>query len=83
MHSTHAPPRLPLGKMSSVSREPQSEQEVIDIYQRMRTEVNNIWQKINELEMELQEHGLVLQTLDPLEKDRKCAIFGRPSRSLG
>lgn len=54
-------------------REPQNEQEVIEIYQRMQTEVNNIWQKINEMEMELQEHGLVLQTLEPLEKDRKCA----------
>lgn len=58
---------------SKATREPQTEQEVIDIFQRMRTEVNNIWQKINELEMELQEHGLVLQQLEPLDKGRKCA----------
>lgn len=55
-----------------LAREPQSEQEVIDIFQKMKQEVSNIWNKINELEMELQEHGLVLQTLEPLDKDRKC-----------
>ena len=38
----------------------------------LEMQVNNLWTKINEFEMELQEHALVLQTIEPLEASRTC-----------
>ncbi|CAD6579245.1 MAG: hypothetical protein TREMPRED_002434 [Tremellales sp. Tagirdzhanova-0007] len=43
-------------------------QEVPVIFQRYRTELQNLAQKIGELESELEEHALVLSTLQPLLK---------------
>lgn len=34
--------------------------------------VNNVYGKINELEADLNEHDLVIKTLEPLDKQRKC-----------
>lgn len=54
--------------------EPQlkTEQEIISRFQELRTRLNNIQGKINELEAELTEHDLVIKTLEPLDKNRKC-----------
>lgn len=38
----------------------------------MRQELQQLWSKIGELEMERQEHVLVLNAISPLEPSRKC-----------
>ena len=35
-------------------------------------QVNALWRKINELDIERQEHGLVLGALQPMDDGRKC-----------
>ncbi|ORY23256.1 Prefoldin [Naematelia encephala] len=45
-----------------------SPQEVPVVFQRYRTELQNLAQKIGELESEMEEHALVLSTLQPLSK---------------
>lgn len=35
-------------------------------------QVNQLWRKINELDIEKQEHGLVLSALQPMDDSRKC-----------
>ncbi|WWD06358.1 hypothetical protein V865_004448 [Kwoniella europaea PYCC6329] len=50
-------------------------QEVPIIFQRYRTELQNLAQKIGEIESEMEEHALVLSTLRPLTKsdpERTC-----------
>ncbi|RSH84009.1 hypothetical protein EHS25_005254 [Saitozyma podzolica] len=49
--------------------------EVPVVFQRYRTELQNLAQKIGELESEMEEHALVLSTLKPLvtsEPTRPC-----------
>lgn len=41
-------------------------------YQNLRGEVQSLAQKINELEAEHHEHGLVVDAIKPLDPDRKC-----------
>ncbi|WWC67334.1 uncharacterized protein I206_101242 [Kwoniella pini CBS 10737] len=43
-------------------------QEVPIIFQRYRTELQNLAQKIGEIESEMDEHALVLSTLKPLKR---------------
>ncbi|WWC57568.1 uncharacterized protein I303_100100 [Kwoniella dejecticola CBS 10117] len=43
-------------------------QEVPIIFQRYRTELQNLAQKIGEIESEMEEHALVLSTLKPLKE---------------
>lgn len=52
--------------------EPRSETDVIEKYKQMRQELGALSDKINELESKVQEHTLVLKTLEPLEEGRKC-----------
>ncbi|WVR03069.1 hypothetical protein IAU60_000058 [Kwoniella sp. DSM 27419] len=50
-------------------------QEVPIIFQRYRTELQNLAQKIGEIESEMEEHALVLSTLRPLtstDPSRTC-----------
>lgn len=49
-----------------------TEQDIIRRFQELRMKLNNIHGKINELEAELTEHDLVIKTLEPLDKQRKC-----------
>eukprot|EP01104_Vermistella_antarctica_P006035 TRINITY_DN16774_c0_g1_i1.p1 TRINITY_DN16774_c0_g1~~TRINITY_DN16774_c0_g1_i1.p1 ORF type:complete len:126 (+),score=34.46 TRINITY_DN16774_c0_g1_i1:175-552(+) len=49
-----------------------SEQQIIGAYQKMKQECSSLSQKINELEMEQTEHGLVLDTIKTLEPERRC-----------
>jgi chaperonin cofactor prefoldin len=48
------------------------EQAILSHFQSLRSEVDTIWSKITELDLERQEHALVLETLQPLEAGRRC-----------
>ena len=54
------------------NREPKSEQEILQSFQTQRNELRSLAAKIEELSSDANEHGLVLKTLEPMEKDRKC-----------
>jgi prefoldin subunit 2 len=71
------------GSSSSERREPQTQNEVLQMFQSMRQEVGQMSDKINELDNELTEHELVLSALEPMDKDRKCfrQIGAPPFRS--
>ncbi|KAB1214291.1 putative prefoldin subunit 2 [Morella rubra] len=53
-------------------REPINEQAVANKYGIMRSELNQIYSKITELEMEVSEHSLVINAIQPLEPSRRC-----------
>lgn len=53
-------------------REPINEQAVANKYASMRTELNQIYSKITELEMEVGEHSLVINAIQPLDPTRRC-----------
>ncbi|OIW08155.1 hypothetical protein TanjilG_06698 [Lupinus angustifolius] len=55
-----------------VPKEPVNEQAVANIYAAMRSELNQIYSKITELEMEVSEHSLVVNAIQPLEPSRRC-----------
>ena len=48
------------------------EQAILQHFQQLRNEVDTIWSKITELDLERQEHLLVGETLAPLEPGRRC-----------
>ncbi|XP_042940345.1 probable prefoldin subunit 2 isoform X1 [Carya illinoinensis] len=52
--------------------EPVNEQAVANKYAAMRSELNQIYSKITELEMEASEHSLVINAIEPLEPSRRC-----------
>ncbi|KAK9289110.1 hypothetical protein L1049_017583 [Liquidambar formosana] len=52
--------------------EPVNEQAVANIYGAMRTELNQVYSKITELEMEVSEHSLVIGAIQPLDPSRRC-----------
>ncbi|KND04644.1 tubulin-binding prefolding complex subunit GIM4 [Spizellomyces punctatus DAOM BR117] len=49
-----------------------SDQEIVAQINSMKQEMNAIAQKLGELEMEKDEHQLVVDTISPLEPERKC-----------
>ncbi|CAI9770964.1 unnamed protein product [Fraxinus pennsylvanica] len=53
-------------------KEPMNEQAVANIYGAMRAEINQIYSKITELEMEVSEHSLVINAIKPLDPSRRC-----------
>ncbi|KAL9237630.1 hypothetical protein vseg_012156 [Gypsophila vaccaria] len=53
-------------------REPVNEQAVANRYASMKSELNQIYSKITELEMEVSEHALVVNAIHPLDPSRKC-----------
>ncbi|XP_021726936.1 probable prefoldin subunit 2 [Chenopodium quinoa] len=53
-------------------REPANEQAIANLYASMRSELNQIYSKITELEMEVSEHSLVMNAIQPLDPSRKC-----------
>ncbi|CAL9158483.1 unnamed protein product, partial [Musa hybrid cultivar] len=59
-------------KSSSDSREPVNEQIILNTYANMRSEINQIYSKITELEMEVSEHSLVIGAIQPLDPSRRC-----------
>ncbi|KAF5795905.1 putative prefoldin beta [Helianthus annuus] len=60
------------GVSGSEHREPINEQEVAAKYGSIRTEMNQIYSKITELEMEVSEHSLVINAIQPLDPTRRC-----------
>lgn len=46
--------------------------EVVEQFQAMQREADSLWGKINEFDLERQEHDLVLKTLRPLDPQRRC-----------
>jgi len=51
---------------------PINEQVVANRWSVLRTELNQLYSKITELEMELSEHSLVIGAIQPLDPTRKC-----------
>lgn len=49
-----------------------TEQQVIAKFQELRQGVNVLWNKVNDLESEAQEHELVIKALEPMDPQRKC-----------
>ncbi|KAG0294448.1 hypothetical protein BGZ98_001771 [Dissophora globulifera] len=56
---------------ASASKRP-SDQELTQTYNSMKSELNQLAQKIGELETEADEHTLVVDTISPLDPERKC-----------
>jgi len=55
-----------------MSGPPPSQQEIIQKYKQLQSDCTQFVTKISELEVERNEHDLVIKTLAPLEGDRKA-----------
>lgn len=64
--------RTMASKAEGDHKEPVNEQAVANIYANMRSELNQIYSKITELEMEVSEHSLVMNAIQPLDPSRRC-----------
>uniref|UniRef100_A0A1J3GS69 Putative prefoldin subunit 2 n=1 Tax=Noccaea caerulescens TaxID=107243 RepID=A0A1J3GS69_NOCCA len=53
-------------------REPPSEQAVLNMYESMRSEISQIYSNVTDLEMQVSEHSLVINAIQPLDQSRKC-----------
>ncbi|KAL7210203.1 hypothetical protein ACSBR1_031713 [Camellia fascicularis] len=60
------------GKTEAEGNKPINEQAVANIYGAMRSDINQIYSKITELEMEASEHSLVMNAIKPLDPSRRC-----------
>lgn len=61
-----------MAERGGTDREPTNEQAVANAYGVMRSEINKLYSKITELEMEVSEHSLVINAIQPLDPSRKC-----------
>ncbi|XP_072968816.1 prefoldin subunit 2 isoform X2 [Typha angustifolia] len=59
-------------KESDDNRGPVNEQVIANMYASMRSEMNQFYSKITELEMEVSEHSLVIGAIQPLDPSRRC-----------
>ncbi|KAL9271590.1 Prefoldin subunit 2-like protein [Drosera capensis] len=57
---------------SKSAAESAAEQLIVNKYGAMRTELNQIYSKITELEMEVSEHSLVMNAIQALDPSRRC-----------
>ncbi|KAG9455244.1 hypothetical protein H6P81_008148 [Aristolochia fimbriata] len=64
--------RTMTSKAGADSKEPMNEQAVANLYAAMRSEINQLYSKITELEMEVSEHSLVMGAIQPLDPTRRC-----------
>ncbi|KAK9717984.1 Cochaperone prefoldin complex subunit [Basidiobolus ranarum] len=55
-----------------MSEKKPSDQEIVAQFNSMKQELQAIAQKVGELEMESEEHKLVIDTISPLDAERKC-----------
>ncbi|KAK9768910.1 Cochaperone prefoldin complex subunit [Basidiobolus ranarum] len=55
-----------------MSQKKPSDQEIVAQFNGMKQELQAIAQKVGELEMETEEHKLVIDTISPLDPERKC-----------
>ncbi|KAJ6844119.1 putative prefoldin subunit 2 [Iris pallida] len=51
---------------------PRNEQMIANMYGALRSEMNQLYSKITELEMEVSEHSLVMGAIQPLDPSRRC-----------
>ncbi|EEH11082.1 prefoldin subunit 2 [Histoplasma capsulatum var. duboisii H88] len=58
--------------MASQQINPRRQQELQAQYQNYKTALQQLAQKIGDIEQETEEHKLVIDTLQPLPGDRKC-----------
>ncbi|KAJ4779752.1 Prefoldin subunit 2 [Rhynchospora pubera] len=58
--------------MEMASKDQINEQTIANTYAAMRSEINQIYSKITELEMEVNEHNLVIGAIEPLDPTRRC-----------
>ncbi|KAI1026218.1 hypothetical protein LB504_011179 [Fusarium proliferatum] len=64
---------LPSEKMSSAAQVPAKKQQDLQVtYSNYKNTLQQIAQRIGDIEQEAEEHKLVLETLEPLSEDRKC-----------
>ena len=49
-----------------------TEREILSRFQELRSELDNLAARANNIAAELNEHDLVLKTLEPLDGGRKC-----------
>lgn len=49
-----------------------NEQMIANMYGALRSEMNQLYSKITELEMEVSEHSLVMGAIQPLDPSRRC-----------
>ncbi|KAK9053670.1 hypothetical protein SSX86_024744 [Deinandra increscens subsp. villosa] len=70
--SCNLKPSIMAGVSGSEQKEPINEQEVAAKYGSVRTEMNQIYSKITELEMEASEHTLVIDAIQLLDPARRC-----------
>ncbi|ERM97021.1 probable prefoldin subunit 2 [Amborella trichopoda] len=61
-----------MAEKAGSGREPANEQAIATMYGAMRTEINQLYTKITELEMEVSEHSLVIGAIEPLDPSRRC-----------
>ncbi|CAA0834754.1 Probable prefoldin subunit 2 [Striga hermonthica] len=61
-----------MARVEGGNKEPPNEQAIANIYASTRTEINQIYSKITELEMEVSEHSLVMSAIKPLDPSRRC-----------
>lgn len=54
------------------SEGPVNEQAIANMYAVLRSEMNQLYSKITELEMEVSEHSLVIGAIQPLDPSRRC-----------
>ncbi|KAG2558264.1 probable prefoldin subunit 2 [Panicum virgatum] len=59
-------------KAGDDGKEAINEQIIANTYANMRTEMNQLYTKITELEMEVGEHSLVIGAIEPLDPSRRC-----------
>ncbi|KAF3028412.1 hypothetical protein N7519_000713 [Penicillium mononematosum] len=52
--------------------DPKKQQELQNQYTNFKNTLQQLAQKIGDIEQEAEEHKLVIETLDPLAADRKC-----------
>ncbi|ORZ00922.1 Prefoldin beta-like protein [Syncephalastrum racemosum] len=55
-----------------MSNKKPSEAELTQLYNKYKNELQQVAQKIGELESEVEEHKLVIDSISPLDPDRKC-----------
>nr|CAX75836.1 putative Prefoldin subunit 2 [Schistosoma japonicum]CAX75838.1 putative Prefoldin subunit 2 [Schistosoma japonicum] len=62
----------PVSSTSSSKAKPQTEEEIVEGFNRLRYEQRSIGSKINDLELDQREHNMVIKVLQSVEPTRKC-----------
>eukprot|EP00899_Mesostigma_viride_P025484 jgi/Mesvir1/611/Mv02045-RA.1 len=52
--------------------EPENSDAIVAKFTQLRTELNQLWTKMNTLDAQFNEHKLVVAAMGPMEKERKC-----------